>query len=115
MFDPIGKATLRDSFRASRRRGLVINYGSVSGSIGDLDPIELGEAGSLFLTRPRLADHLADSTTIRRADDIFSAMLDGSLKVTIGGRYTFDTVEKVHSALEDRRMIGKPLLIIAAH
>jgi hypothetical protein len=36
-------------------------------------------------------------------------------KVTIGGRYTFDTVEKVHSALEDRRMIGKPLLIIAAH
>jgi NADPH2:quinone reductase len=42
-------------------------------------------------------------------------MLDGSLKVTIGGRYTFDTVEKAHSALEDRRMIGKPLLIIAAH
>ncbi|MDB5921963.1 MAG: zinc-binding dehydrogenase family protein [Betaproteobacteria bacterium] len=116
VFDPIGKATLRDSFRASRRRGLVITYGSVSGSIGDLDPIELGEAGSLFLTRPRLADHLADSTTIRRrAEDIFSAMLDGSLKVTIGGRYTFDTVEKVHSALEDRRMIGKPLLIIAAH
>ncbi|HEV7391134.1 MAG TPA: zinc-binding dehydrogenase [Burkholderiales bacterium] len=114
VFDLIGKATLRDSFRATRRRGLVINYGSVSGSIGDLDPIELGEAGSLFLTRPRLADHLADSTTIRRrADDIFSALLDGSLKVTIGGRYTFDTVETAQSALEDRRMIGKPLLTIA--
>jgi hypothetical protein len=29
-----------------------------AGSLADLDPIELGEAGSLFLTRPRLADHL---------------------------------------------------------
>ena len=27
----------------------------------DLNPIELGEAGSLFLTRPRLADHLTDA------------------------------------------------------
>jgi NADPH2:quinone reductase len=112
VFDSIGKATLRDSFRAPRRRGLVINYGSVSGSIHDLDPIELGEAGSLFLTRTRLADHLPHSTTIRRrADEIFSALLDGSRELTIGG-YTFETVEKAHSALEDRRMIGKPLLTI---
>jgi NADPH2:quinone reductase len=113
VFDPIGKATLRDSFRATRRRGLVINYGSVSGSVRDLDPIELGEAGSLFLTRPRLADHLADAaTTRRRAHHIFSALLDGSLKIDIGGRYTLDDVERAHEALESRRMIGKPILDI---
>ena len=114
VFDPLGQATLRDSFRATRRRGLVINYGSVSGSVRDLDPIELGEAGSLFLTRPRLADHLADAaTTRRRADDIFSALLDGSLKIAIGGRYTLDNVEEAHEALENRKMIGKPILDIA--
>jgi len=40
-------------------------------------PIELREAGSLFLTRPRLADHLADARTIqRRAADIFQALLE---------------------------------------
>ncbi|HYH42945.1 MAG TPA: quinone oxidoreductase, partial [Burkholderiales bacterium] len=115
VFDPIGKVTLRDSFRATRRRGLVINYGSVSGSVRDLDPIELGEAGSLFLTRPRLADHLADAvTTRRRADDIFSALLDGSLQIAIGGRYTLDNVEEAHEALESRVMIGKPILDIGA-
>ena len=115
VFDSIGKATLRDSFRATRKQGLVVTYGSVSGSVRDLDPIELGEAGSLFLTRPRLADHLPDAATIRsRADDIFSALLDGSLKITIGGYYTLDNVEEAHEALEQRRMIGKPLLAIAS-
>ena len=114
VFDAIGADTLRDSFRATRKRGLVINYGSVSGSVSDLDPIELGEAGSLFLTRPRLADHLPDAKTIRRrAADIFSALLDGSLGIAIGSRYTLDTVEEAHEALEHRRTTAKPLLDIA--
>lgn len=111
VFDAIGKTTLRDSFRAARKRGLVVNYGSVSGSVRDLDPLELGEAGSLFLTRPRLADHLPDApTTRRRADDIFAALLDGSLKISIAGRYTLDNVADAHAALAERRMIGKPVL-----
>ena len=114
VFDPIGQATLRDSLRATCRRGLVVNYGAVSGAVRDLDPLELGEAGSLFLTRPRLADHLPDAaTTRRRAGDIFSALLDGSLKIGIAGRYTLADVEKAHAELEDRRMIGKPVLVVA--
>ncbi|MBX3664225.1 MAG: quinone oxidoreductase [Burkholderiales bacterium] len=111
VFDSIGKATLRDSFRATRVRGLVVNYGNVSGSVTDLDPLELGEAGSLLLTRPRLADHLRDAAEIRRrADDIFDALQDGSLKIDIAGRYTLDNVEEAHAAYEARRMVGKPVL-----
>ena len=55
VFDAVGKPTLRESLRATRKQGLVVNYGAVGGAVRDLDPIELGEAGSLFLTRPRLA------------------------------------------------------------
>ena len=114
VFDAIGQATLRDSFRATRKRGLVVNYGAVSGAVRDLDPLELGEAGSLFLTRPRLADHLPDAATIRRrADDIFTALLDGSLRIDIAGRYDLDTVEEAHAALEERRMVGKPVMVVA--
>lgn len=114
VFDAVGQTTLRDSFRATRTRGLVVNYGSVSGSLRDLDPIELGEAGSLFLTRPRLADHLQDAETVqRRADDIFSGLLDGSLSIDIRGRFTLDTVEKAHAALEERRQIGKAVVDLA--
>ena len=113
VFDAVGRTTLRDSFRATRTRGLVINYGSVAGSLDNLDPYELGEAGSLFLTRPRLADYLADGATVqRRADDIFAALEDGSLRLEISGRYTLDDVEAAHAALEDRRQLGKSVLII---
>ena len=113
VFDPIGKPTLRDSLRAARTKGLVVSFGSVGGSVKDLDPIELGEAGSLFLTRPRLADHLTDADTIRRrAADIFTALLDGSLSIEIAGRYTLDEVERAHEDLERRRTVGKPILIL---
>ena len=113
VFDAVGRATLRDSFRATRTRGLVVNYGSVSGSLNDLDPYELGEAGSLFLTRPRLADYLADGATVqRRADEVFAALTDGSLRLEISGRYTLDEVEIAHAALEERRQVGKSILII---
>ena len=113
VFDSLGKATLRDSFRATRRHGLVVNYGNVSGSVTDLDPLELGEAGSLRLTRPRLADHLRDAAEIRcRADDLFNALQDGSLKIAIAGRYTLDNVAEAHAAYEARRMVGKPVLDI---
>ena len=114
VFDPIGKPTLRDSMRATRTKGLVVSFGSVGGNVRDLDPIELGEAGSLFLTRPRLADHLTDAATIRRrASDIFAGLIDGSLSIRIAGRYTLDNVERAHEDLENRHTVGKPLIEIA--
>lgn len=113
VFDSVGRATLRDSFRATRIRGMVVNYGSVSGSLQDLDPIELGEAGSLVLTRPRLADHMQDAMTVqRRADDVFAAILKGDLNIKIAGTYTLDDVDEVHARIENRTQIGKSILQI---
>ncbi len=72
VFDPLSKPTLRDSMRATRKKGVVMAFGSVGGNFEDLNSIELGEAGSLSLPRPRFADHLRDAATIRRrAADIF--------------------------------------------
>ena len=113
VFDAIGKPTLRDSFRATRKKGLVVAFGSVGGNVEDLNPIELGEAGSLFLTRPRLADHLTDAETVRRrAADIFGALLEGTLSIEVAGHYDFETVEQAHEALEHRQSVGKPLMRI---
>ena len=115
VFDPIGLPTLRHSMRATRTRGLVIAFGSVAGNVKDFDPIELGEAGSLFLTRPRLADYLPDAATIRgRAADVFSAIGSGAVSVQVSGRYTLENVQIAHDALEERRGGGKPLLQIAS-
>ena len=113
VFDPIGRPTFRDTLRATRTKGLVVSFGSVGGPLDDLNPVELGEAGSLFLTRPRLADYLPDAATVRRrAADVFKALLDGSLSIEIAGRYRFDRLEQAHEDLEARRTIGKPILDI---
>lgn len=113
VFDSVGRATLRDSFRACRARGLVINYGNVSGSVTDLDPIELGEAGSLFLTRPRLADHMHDGPTVqRRADAVFAAILDGTLRINLEGHYAMEDVHTLHRRIEDRQQVGKSVMWI---
>ncbi len=113
VFDAVGKPTLRDSLRATRAKGLVVSFGSVGGDIKDLNPIELGEAGSLFLTRPRLADHLPDREIIRRrAADIFSGLIDGALSITLARQYTLDNVEQAHEDLENRKSVGKPLIKI---
>jgi NADPH2:quinone reductase len=115
VFDPVGKPTLRDSLRATRKKGLVVSFGSVGGEVQDLNPIELGEAGSIYLTRPRLADHLVDAETIRRrAKDIFSSITSGYLSIEIADRYSFDEIELAHEDLEGRHTMGKPLLQIGA-
>ena len=112
-FDSLGAPTLRDSMRCTRTRGLVVNYGSVAGSVRDLDPIELGEAGSLILTRPRLADYIANRGELqRRADDVFSGLLRGQWRVDITGEFTLDTVEQAMADLERRRQIGKAVVRI---
>ncbi len=111
VFDSLGKATLRESLRAARTRGLIVNYGNVSGSVVDLDPMELGEAGSLLLTRPRLADHMTDAATIqRRADEVFSAIAEGSLRIDMAEPCTLDDVHLVHARIEARQQIGKSVL-----
>jgi NADPH2:quinone reductase len=113
VFDSVGKTTLRDSLRASVKRGLVVNYGSVSGSVNDLDPIELGEAGSLFLTRPRLADHMQDADTVQsRANEIFAAIRHKTLNIEIAGRYTLDNVAEGLAKIEAREQIGKSVLYL---
>lgn len=113
VFDSLGQATLRDSFRAARTRGLIVNYGNVSGSVVDLDPIELGEAGSLLLTRPRLADHMTDAATIqRRADAVFCAIAAGALTIDMAAPCTLDDVHLVHARIEARAQLGKSVVWI---
>ena len=113
VFDSLGKSTLRDSMRAARVSGLIVNYGNVSGSVRDLDPIELGEAGSLFLTRPRLADHMRGAPIVqRRADAVFGALREGTLRIDVAARYALDDVQAAHARIENREQVGKAVVML---
>lgn len=113
-FDALGAPTLRGSLRCTRPRGLVVNYGSVGGAVHDLDPLELGEEGSLFLTRPRLADYISTRDELRRrSDDLFEGIRRGAWGVDIADVVTLDHAGDALSELEGRRRVGKALVRIA--
>jgi NADPH2:quinone reductase len=114
VFDSVGALTLRDDFKVARKKGLVVSFGTSSGAVTDLNPAELGEAGSLYLTRPRLKDHLPDAATIRaRAAALYAGLADGSLVLPVGKHYAMEDVAEAHAAVEARTSEGKLVLDVA--
>lgn len=113
VYDAVGKDTIAKSLRSLRRRGLCVNYGGASGLVESVEPLELAEAGSVFFTRPHLADYIADREELMmRADDLFSLWREGKLKVAIDREFPLQQAAEAHRYLEGRQTRGKLLLKI---
>lgn len=113
VYDAVGKDTIARSIRSLKRRGLCVNYGGASGLVAALEPLELAEAGSVFFTRPHLADYLATAEEMRRrAQDLFGWALAGKLKVSIDREFALGAAADAHRYLEAGRTRGKLLLNI---
>ena len=114
VYDAVGKDTIARSIRSVRRRGLCVNYGGASGLVKSIEPLELGEAGSIFFTRPHLADYTASAEEIAwRTGDLFKAWADGSLTVVIDREYALADAAAAHVRLEGGGTRGKLLLRVA--
>lgn len=114
VYDSVGQTTFAGSIRTLKRRGTCVLFGGSSGAVTSVDPLDLAEAGSVFLTRPHLADYMASAGEIgARADSLFAAWRDGGLTVTIDRHYPLAQAAKAHGALESRQSAGKILLDVA--
>lgn len=111
VYDGIGAATFDESLGSLRPRGVMVLYGSASGSPAPVDPARLA-ASSLFLTRPSLQHHTAKrDELLERAAEVFAWVAAGRLDVRIGGRYPLAQARKAQEDLESRRTTGKLLLL----
>jgi NADPH2:quinone reductase len=116
VFDSVGLATFSTSMRVLKKCGLLVLYGSNSGPVEAIDPMQLADHGSLFFTRPRLVDYVSNAVSMqRRAGDIFAALIDGTLAIDIAEVYNLDTVGNAHRALEERRSLGKCVICLDAN
>lgn len=112
VYDGVGKDTFDGSLAALRVRGTLVLFGAASGPVPPVDPQRLNAGGSLFLTRPTIGHYLQDAKERRwRADEIFAAAADGSLKVRIGAKYPLAEAGQAHRDLEGRKTTGKVLLV----
>lgn len=111
VYDSVGQATFRDSLKALRPRGMLVLYGQASGPVEPFDPRDLAGGGSLYLTRPSLADYMRDGEElVERADAVLSAAGRGELLVRIDRVLPLAEAAEAHRLLESRATSGKLLL-----
>ncbi len=114
VYDSVGRDTLARSLHCLKRRGLCVSFGASSGQPEPIALLDLAEAGSVFLTRPHLADYMATADEIRgRAAELFAANRAGQLDVVIDTEFLLDRAEAAHAAIEGRATRGKLVLKVA--
>ncbi len=107
VYDSIGATTFQQSLKSLRRRGLLVCFGTSSGAVPPIDAMQLAIHGSLFVTRPALADYIADeSERAALAGELFDHVSSGRIKIQINQRYPLEQAVQAHRDLEAGRSIG---------
>lgn len=111
VYDAVGKTTFDQSISCLARRGSMVLYGQASGAPPPMDPRVLGP-GSLYLTRPGLADYMADRDELeKRSTDVLDWVQSGELKLRVEHVFPLAEAAEAHRQLEGRATTGKLLLI----
>jgi NADPH:quinone reductase len=111
VYDSVGRTTFLKGLDCLVARGLMVLYGQSSGPVEPFDPQILSGKGSLYLTRPTLANYVQDrGELLRRTEELLGWVKAGSLRVKIGREFPLASAEEAHRELEGRRTTGKVLL-----
>ena len=113
VFDSVGRDTFVSSLDSLRRRGLMVCVGTSSGTIDGFNPNLLAMKGSLYLTRPALADYMADpAEKAALAGEIFGHVAAGRIKIEIMQRYALADAAQAHRDLEARKTMGTSIFVL---
>jgi NADPH2:quinone reductase len=113
VFDSVGKTTFMASLDSLRRRGLMVCVGTASGPIEGFNPNLLAMKGSLYLTRPALADYIADPPEkAELAAEVFGHVAAGRIRIDIHQRYALEDAQQAHRDLESRKTTGSSVFVI---
>ncbi|MGE0130642.1 MAG: quinone oxidoreductase [Blastocatellales bacterium] len=112
VYDSVGKDTFLKSLSSLAPRGMMALFGQSSGPVASFDPALLAQKGSLFLTRPSLAQYAATRDELLwRAGDLFNGIKSGELKMLIEKTFPLRDAAEAHRQLEGRKTTGKVVLI----
>jgi len=107
VYDSVGKHTFHQSLDCVSRRGLVVCFGTASGAVPPIDAMQLAIKGSVFVTRPALADYIADpAERAELAGELFGHVESARIKIQINQRYALEEAVQAHRDLEAGRSVG---------
>lgn len=112
VFDSVGRTTFEAGLDVLVPRGMMVLFGQSSGAVAPFNPALLAARGSLFLTRPKLGDHIRGrEELLLRVGEVLSWAAEGWLKVRIGASWPLAEAARAHQSLEGRATTGKLLLL----
>lgn len=110
VIDGIGKDTFHMSLKSVKRRGLMVCLGTASGAVDPFDPPTLMRQGSIYITRPAMADYIADPEEKKElVAFLFSQLSNGKVNVAIGQRWRLDQAVDAHIAMESGATTGSSI------
>jgi NADPH2:quinone reductase len=113
VYDSVGKDTFAASLDSLKRRGLLVCVGTASGPIPPIDAMQLALKGSVYVTRPALADYIADpAEKSELAGELFRHVGAGRIKIEINQRYELKDAAHAHRDLEARMTTGSSIFTI---
>lgn len=113
VYDGVGKDTFASSLDSLQRRGLLVCLGTASGPAPPIDAMQLAIKGSLFVTRPALADYIAaPEERDALASELFGHVAAGRIRIEINQRYALKDAVQAHRDLESRKTTGSSIFVI---
>lgn len=112
VFDSVGLDTFTPSLDCLSPRGFMISFGAASGPPPQVDPSDLMQKGSLFVTRVNMMHYLATrKELLRSAADLFGVIQNGSVSINVNHQYKLADAAQAHTDLADRKLSGSTVLI----
>jgi NADPH2:quinone reductase len=113
VYDTVGKDTFEGSLKSLKRRGVLVGCGTASGPFPPIDALKLAMQGSVYFTRPALADYVADpAERAELANALFGHVASGRIKIEINQRYELDDAVQAHRDLEAGKTTGSSIFAI---
>ena len=113
VYDSVGKDTFASSLDSLKRRGLLVCVGTASGPVPPIDAMQLAMKGSIFFTRPALADYIADpAERAELAGELFGHVASGRIRIEINQHYALQDAVQAHRDLESRKTTGSSIFVV---
>jgi len=112
VYDGMGQKTFEASLNCLRPFGVMASFGNITGQVEPFAPKILAAKGSLYVTRPTLATHIATrELLVEGAERLIDVVSKGIVKNNVNQSYALKDTAQAHRDIEARKTTGSTVLL----
>lgn len=112
VYDSVGRDTFMATLDSLAPLGMFVSFGNASGPVPPFDGALLAQKGSLYFTRPTLANYVTTPEELdTAAGELFDLVARNVIRKSEPKRFPLAQAAEAHQALESRQTTGSLVLI----